>query len=217
MVEKLRYLFLENQSQNETNKMSDYMRNKFSFYGVRSPIRKLLYKDIIKEAKTQKTIDWNLLDQCYQEDKREFHYFVWDYLNELHMCLTFEDITKLKNYLLNNQWWDTIDSAYSVIGSIGLRDKRVTDLMIKWSTDKNLWIRRISICHQLKYKQKTNINLLKTTIINNLGTDEFFINKAIGWSLREYSKTNPEWVRNMILKYQSKMNSLSIREASKYL
>lgn len=66
-------------------------------------------------------------------------------------------------------------------------------------------------------KDKTNTNLLEQKIVNSFGSDEFFINKAIGWSLRNYSRTNLVWVINFIIKYRTLMNKLSIKEASKYL
>ena len=131
--------------------------------------------------------------------------------------LTYEDIFKIKKYLKSKQWWDTIDFLDKVIGKIGLRDNRVDDLMLKWSKDEDFWIRRLAIDHQLCRKEKTNIELLEQIIVNNFGSDEFFINKAIGWSLRDYSKTNPDWVRNFISKYKDKMDKLSIKEASKYI
>ena len=64
---------------------------------------------------------------------------------------------------------------------------------------------------------RSNTELLEKIIVNNFGSNEFFINKAIGWSLRDYSKTNPEWVRNFVNKYKDKMDKLSIKEASKYI
>ena len=66
-------------------------------------------------------------------------------------------------------------------------------------------------------KDKTNTNLLEQKIVNSFGSDEFFINKAIGWSLRNYSRTNLVWVINFIIKYRTLMNKLSIKEASKYI
>ena len=66
-------------------------------------------------------------------------------------------------------------------------------------------------------KDKTKTNVLEQKIVNSFGNDEFFINKAIGWSLRNYSRTNLVWVINFIIKYRTLMNKLSIKEASKYL
>ena len=89
--------------------------------------------------------------------------------------------------------------------------------MIDWSLDEDFWLRRIAIDHQLLQKEKTDIVLLEKILINNLNQTEFFITKAIGWSLRDYSKTNPHWVRDFLGKHQHKMSSLSIREVIKYL
>ena len=66
-------------------------------------------------------------------------------------------------------------------------------------------------------KEKTNTELLSEIIENNLNGTEFFINKAIGWALRDYSKTNPDWVTDFIEKNKDKMSKLSIKEASKYI
>lgn len=131
--------------------------------------------------------------------------------------LTFEDIPAIRKFIDRKQWWDRIDSLDQVIGKIGLRDERVDALMLEWSTDEDFWVRRIAIDHQLLRKDKTNTVLLEKIIVNNFGSDEFFINKAIGWSLRDYSKTDPEWVRDFIERYRNRMDKLSIREAGKYI
>lgn len=89
--------------------------------------------------------------------------------------------------------------------------------MLNWSEDDDFWVLRIAIDHQLCRKLDTNAELLEKILVNNFGSSEFFINKAIGWSLRDYSKSNPEWVRGFIERYRDKMNPLSLKEASKYL
>lgn len=89
--------------------------------------------------------------------------------------------------------------------------------MLDWSKDDDFWIRRIAIDHQLCRREKTNTELLEKIIVNNFGSNELFINKAIGWALRDYSKTNPLWVKEFLNKYQDKMDNLSIKEASKYI
>lgn len=215
--EELKRKFEESKDKENAISMAKYMRNLFSFYGIPTPKRKAVYKDFLKEEKKLEKIDWELLDQCYQDLHREFQYFVCDYLLAMNKYLTFEDIPKLKQYITKKEWWDTIDCFDSVIGEIGLRDNRVEKLMLEWSKDKDHWLRRIAIDHQLNRKEKTNKELLEQIIVNNFGSEEFFINKAIGWSLREYSKTNPTWVKEFLDKYKDKLNKLSIREASKYI
>ena len=89
--------------------------------------------------------------------------------------------------------------------------------MLEWANDENIWIRRTAIEYQLGKKEKTNIENLEKILMANFGTDEFFINKAIGWALREYSKTNPKWVIKFINDNREKMSALSIKEGSKYI
>lgn len=214
---EIKKLFEQQENKEKSIEMSKYMRNLFNFYGIQTPKRKSIYKDFLKKEKKLKQIDWKFLDKCYQDEHREFQYLVYDYLIALNEFLTYNDIPKIEKYIKNKQWWDTIDFFDQVIGKIGLRDNKVDDLMLEWSKDKDFWIRRIAIDHQLGRKEKTNTELLEKIIINNFGSDEFFINKAIGWALRDYSKTNPEWVKDFINKYKSKMDKLSIKEASKYI
>lgn len=214
---ELKTAFLSLADENQSKDMAAYMRNRFVFYGLKNPVRKTVYSDFLKQAKRDKSIDWASLDECWADPHREFHYFVCDYLLALTKNLTFEDVPRVERYIRSNQWWDTVDALDGVIGEIGLRDDRVASLMLSWSMDPDFWIRRVAINHQLSYKAKTNSELLGQIIRNNLGSDEFFINKAIGWSLREYSKTNPEWVGDFIIEFRDQLTPLSIREGSKYL
>ena len=131
--------------------------------------------------------------------------------------LTIDDIPKFKRLILEKSWWDTIDNLDMTIGALALKDSNVNKILLEWSLDENIWLRRIAIDHQLLRKDKTNTELLSKILKNNLGQTEFFINKAIGWALRDYSKTNPEWVRNFIEENRENMAKLSIKEASKYL
>lgn len=89
--------------------------------------------------------------------------------------------------------------------------------MLEWAENDNIWLRRVAIDFQLKYKKKTDTELLEKIIVCNLNSNEFFINKAIGWSLREYSKINAEWVQSFIERNSDGLSSLSRKEASKYL
>lgn len=213
----IKELFESKYDEENAVQMSKYMKDKFIFYGIPSPERKALYKDFLKEEKGSKMIDWSFLDRCYEDEHREFQYLVSDYLISMKKYVNYEDIDRIRRYITTKSWWDTIDFLCKVIGDIGMRDERVADLMLEWSEDSNFWIRRAAILHQLVYKKKTNTELLSSIIFNCLGSNEFFVNKAIGWALREYSKTDPEWVKDFISRYKDKMSSLSIKEASKYL
>lgn len=195
-------------------KMSKYMRNLFPFMGIPTPQRNAVIKKYFKNIKQ---IDWNFINNCWDNDYRELQYVALEYLSRAKMYLGVDDIPKLKALAVKKSWWDTIDGLDRIVGDIALRYPEVNDIIIQWSVDDNMWLRRIAIDHQLLRKDKTDTELLEKIIVNNFGSREFFINKAIGWSLRDYSKTNPEWVRAFIEKYRDRLSSLSIREGSKYI
>lgn len=193
------------------------MRNQFEFYGYHSLKRKQIYQQDLRTEKQLKVIDWNLLQQAWNDPYREMQYFVCDYLIAMERFLSFEDLPKLRAFIKQKSWWDTIDSLIKPIGYLGLKDKRIDKKMLEWSQDNNIWIRRTAIEHQLLRKEKMKTELLAQTIKNNFGSKEFFINKAIGWALRDYSKTNPKWVAQFLEKYRDQMATVSLKEASKYL
>lgn len=196
--------------------MSAYMKNKFAFLGISASPRKEIENKIFKSV-SKGDLDFKFTDKCYKNKYREFQYASIDYLNFKKEYLNISHIEILKNYILTKSWWDTIDHLDKIVGDIALRDKKVNKILLNWSLDENIWLRRIAIDHQILRKEKTNAELLEQIIINNLNQKEFFINKAIGWSLRDYSKTNPKWVRDFIKRHKNSMNNLSIREASKYI
>lgn len=197
--------------------MEKYMRNQFTFLGIQSLKRRELTKPLLNEIKKHSSVDWRFVDYLWNQPYREFQYTACDYLVLMKNKLTPDDIPYLKKLALNKSWWDTVDILDKVIGTIGLTYPVVNELMLDWSTNNNIWLRRIAINHQRHRKDLTDRVLLEQIITNNFGTDEFFVNKAIGWILRDYSKTDPAWVRQFIIKYEKEMHPLSIREGSKYL
>ena len=215
--ETLKKLFETHSNPERAISMSKYMKDQFSFYGIAAADRKNLYKDFLKTEKKQDSIDWKFIDQCYADDHREFQYLAYEYLLVMKKQLSFEDISLVKDLVMKKSWWDTVDFLAQVVGNIVLKDSLVDEEMLAWSREENIWVQRIAILYQLRFKEKTNTMQLEQILLNCLGTNEFFINKAIGWALREYSKTNPDWVRDFLEKYQAQMANLSIREASKYL
>ena len=197
--------------------MADYMRGRFEFYGLKTPERRAVYKDLIKSEKKRGTINWAFLDDCWSDPHRELQYLAQDYLAAMKGSLKYDDIEHIRRYIQTKPWWDTIDFLCRIIGSIGEKDDRVDSLMLEWAVDDDLWVRRSAIEHQIGRKETTYAGLMETIIKKNLGSKEFFINKAIGWALRDYSKTDPDRVRRFIEAHRDKLAPLSIREGSKYI
>ena len=197
--------------------MERYMQDKFRFLGVRGATRTEIYKKYFPEARKSKAIDWDFIENCWNKEEREFQYVVVYYLKAMQKFLKREDISRLKYLIVTKSWWDTVDLLAKVVGSLVIRIESYDQIMLEWSKDSNIWLRRVAILYQLSLKDKVDEQILDNILVNNLGDNEFFINKAIGWALRDYSKFNPEWVREFIKKNRDNMANLSIREASKYI
>ena len=207
----------ENRNELLAESMSKYMQDKFRFLGVRGATRTEIYKKYFPDARKTKTIDRDFVENCWNKEEREFQYVFIYYLKAMQKFLKREDISRLKYLIVTKSWWDTIDLLAKVVGSLIVRIEGYDQIMLEWSKDSNIWLRRVAILYQLSLKDKVDKQVLNKILVNNLGDSEFFINKAIGWALRDYSKYNPEWVREFIKKNKENMANLSIRGASKYI
>ena len=209
--------FEENRNELLAESMSKYMQDKFRFLGVRGTTRTEIYKKYFPDTRKTKIIDWDFVESCWNKEEREFQYVVVYYLKAMQKFLKREDISRLKYLIVTKSWWDTVDLLAKVVGSLVICIEGYDQIMLEWSKDNNMWLKRVAILYQLSLKEKVDEIILDKILVNNLGDIEFFINKAIGWALRDYSKYNPEWVKEFIRKNKDNMANLSIREASKYI
>ena len=101
---EIKEIFESREDKENAIAMSKYMRNMFDFYGLPTPKRKEVYNDFIKTEKKSKTIDWNFLNECYEDSHREFQYLVYDYLLAMKQYVSYDDIPKIKEYIVNKSW-----------------------------------------------------------------------------------------------------------------
>ena len=198
--------------------MAKYLRNQFSFLGIKSPQRKALFRQFIADnglpqPQDLESIVWAL----WQLPKREYQYCAQDLLHRMRKHVTPDHIPLLERLITTKSWWDTIDGLAShAVGGLFTRypQARATTVA-RWRGSDDFWLRRTTLLFQLRYKDKTDEALLFSLIEENLDSDEFVIQKAIGWILREYSKTAP----NTVQKYVADTNlaPLSKREALKWM
>jgi 3-methyladenine DNA glycosylase AlkD len=209
-------LFYENKNDESAVPMAKYMKNKFPFLGIKTPERKDLSKDFLKERKKDKEVDWELIFLLFELPEREFQYLAISYMDTVKNLFTIKDMDNIEKVIKTKSWWDSVDSINHIVGYICLKHNKVREKYVnKWVYSDNIWLKRVSILFQLKYKEKTDTEFLAKAILNNSETNEFFVDKAIGWALREYSKTNKKWVREFIDNHR--LSNLSIREGSKYI
>lgn len=206
----------KNKNEEQAIPMAKYMKNLFPFLGLKKPERKALTKEFLKEKKKEAEIDWDFIFKCYELPEREFQYVAISYMNSNMNKFTPDDMGKIEKLLITKSWWDSVDSINKLVGNLAMKYPEVKEeIILKWMSSDNIWLKRISIIFQLSYKEKTDTAFLNKAILHNCNTSEFFINKAIGWALREYSKTNKEWVKEFIENHS--LSKLSVREGSKYI
>lgn len=197
---------------------SRYMKNMFPFFGLKTPERSAVVKGYIKEHGVppfEKLEE--VLKACYKQPEREFHYTAI-HLASLYMKKHAKEMIPLMEYLItNNSWWDTVDGTSSacVRPLFKLHSELLDKLSWKWVKSNNMWLQRSALIAQLGYKNDTDEKVLYRNIKALYGGKEFFINKAIGWALREYSKTHRQQVIDFMA--ANKLHPLSVREGSKYL
>lgn len=216
MYKQLINSYYDHRNQEQSKKMSAYMKDNFPFLGIPKPQRTELGKGFIKQVKKEKKVDWDLVFMLWDLPEREFQYLALDYILALKNSLEKPDIDRIKLLIIKKSWWDSVDSLAEITGVLCAKHPGlVQSHILRWAESDHIWLVRIAILFQLKYKEKTDTHILAEIINKNSKNKEFFIAKAIGWALREYSKTNQEWVRSFLQSHT--LQPLSVREASKYL
>ncbi|WP_077622635.1 DNA alkylation repair protein [Sediminibacillus massiliensis] len=196
----------------------NYMRNQFPFLGIRTPERRRLTKQFLREfGVPEKENLKDVILILWERSEREYQKAALDILNKVKTSLTPEDMPWLSSLLVTKSWWDTVDVlSPHIMGYLFRTYPELIPLYAdKWIMDANFWLQRSAILFQLYYKDKTDEERLLHYIRLRADSEEFFVQKAIGWVLREYAKTNPSNVKEFVS--STSLKPLSKREALKHL
>lgn len=196
--------------------MHTYMREQFPFLGIKTPERRALTKTVLQ---AYDKLDGDTLRASAEElwalPEREYQYAALDMLFKYAKTLTCADMPRLEHFILTKSWWDTVDALAKLVGEVFSRDQACRDIWLpKWRRSESLWLRRSAILFQLAYKGDTDAELLFALVKENAASREFFIQKASGWALREYAKTDRERVQAFVA--ASDLPALTRREACKH-
>ena len=199
--------------------MAAYMRTTQPFHGVAKPLVQTLLKEALKlfPSRDQRGYRENVL-ALWRLPNREEKYLAIGYARQ-RKFITLSALPLYEQMIREGQWWDLVDetASYLVGGVLGSAQKQVEPILDVWVKDPDIWIRRTAVLSQLRLKQATNQKQLFRYCLLLAGEREFFIRKAIGWALREYSKTEPDAVMAFLKKNRSVLSPLSVREGGKHL
>lgn len=200
--------------------MKAYMRNQFEFLGISTPTRQALTREFFLEHGGPDASQLaQVVRPLWDLPEREYQYSALTLLGFASHRLSVEHMPLLEDLITRKSWWDTVDSlAVNLVGPVVLRQAgQASDYADKWLRSENMWLQRTAILFQLKWKQQTDEPLLFSCIERSLQSPEFFIRKAIGWALREYSKTAPARVETFVSTHAASLSPLSAREALRWI
>lgn len=197
--------------------MAAYMKTDQPFYGVQSKPCEQIFRVAKKKHPIETVADYQavifeLWDGVHREDmyqalrvaemKPFYHIDSWPIYERL---------------VRSSTWWDTLDwIAGGIVSDLYKKQPEfVEPYLIAWRSDDGMWVRRASLLAHLRQKANTNTDLLAETILLLAHEQEFFIRKAIGWALRDYSYADPVWVEGFIDQHDAVLSNLSKREGMK--
>lgn len=124
-----------------------------------------------------------------------------------------------RHLVVTGAWWDLVDEVATHLVADTLRAHRpeLTAVLRDWASDDDQWVRRTAVICQVGAKGETDPDLLRHAIEQNVDDRSFWLRKAIGWALRDYARTDPDWVRAEVERYGGRLSGLSRREALKHL
>ena len=222
MYDKIIRTYQEHANPELAKGMKAYMRDQFDFFGIKSPVRRELSRPFFKEIKQLSRHEvFALTKKLWKQPERELHYTAQELFDKMAKKIITEksDIKFLEYLVLHNSWWDTVDFVAPRLMKIYFekfpeeRNKKIDE----WITSDNIWLKRSALLIHLKMKDKVDLPYMFETILRLNHTKEFFINKAIGWILREHSKKRKAEIQEFVDKHGGELSNLSIREGTKYL
>ncbi len=217
-VRHLKSLFSAHANPQEAAGMKRYMRDQFEYLGLKGPVMGALLRQHIDSHGLPSIEDLDpVVRDLWALPQREYQYAATGLLARREQELPSGFIRTLEYLLVHKSWWDTVDTIAT--GTLGLHFRRFPKVrdryLAKWRGSSNFWLRRACILFQLNYKKDTDFGLMKDIIRENLGSKEFFINKAIGWALRQHTRVDAPAVRRFVA--ETPLSPLSAREALKWL
>ncbi len=205
--------FKNNASPENAIPMKKYMREQFDYFGIKSQQREEIYKAFLKEYGLPELGNLHeYVRYLWEKQQRDFQYTAMSIVDRLVIQADENLIDLLEYMIINKSWWDTVDYiAARPVGNYFIKfPKQIKPITEKWMSSGNMWLQRSALLFQLKYKKNTDEKLLYDYITRLAEHKDFFIRKAIGWTLREYSKINPKSVEKFIKSHT--LSPLSVKE-----
>jgi 3-methyladenine DNA glycosylase AlkD len=206
MKQTIRQLLEPNRNAEIARWQTSYMRDQFPFLGIQAPLLRSILQTLTPSPSWRADVK-----MLMEEPEREFHYAAIHLAIKMRKETEEQDIALYEEMVLKNSWWDTVDTiAPQLIGAHFHRFPHLLPLTEKWLLSDQLWLKRSALIYPLYQRKKIDAERLFRYCKELSQEKDFFIRKAIGWMLREYSKINPAAVLQFI--EETPLSPLSKRE-----
>lgn len=205
----------------KTAAMQAYMKSTMPYWGVQTAAQRAITRRLFEANRLETAAEWRetCLEIWRAAEYREERYAAIDLtgFKYYRQWQTLDTLPMYEEMIVTGAWWDYVDQIASRRLGPLLRQNpsRMRNKMLQWSRSRNLWKRRSAILCQLSFKTETDLDLLYAAIEPSLASQEFFLQKAIGWALRQYAWTDPREVRRYVRANAGRLSALSKREALK--
>ncbi len=203
--------------------MQAYMKSELPYHGVAAPACRVIFREALATHPLPDRATWLATVHELWDDAthREERYGALALVRHRRYA-AYRDHDALPLYrhlVVTGAWWDLVDDvATHLVGPLLLAQPTdVRPALVGWATDPDRWLRRTSVICQLGATEATDLGLLALAVEANLDDRDFFLRKAIGWALRQYSRTDPAWVRAFVAAHHDRISGLSRREALKHV
>jgi 3-methyladenine DNA glycosylase AlkD len=227
LVDELRRRIAEAGDPSRAPQMQAYMKSLLPFRGVPSAPLRAITREVVAAHPLPDRDAWvGAVRRLWDEAEYREEWYAALAVAGHRSYRGYQDLETLDLYrhlVVTGAWWDVVDHLASrLVGDILAADRaRVTPSMRAWAADDDLWLRRTAVLCQLNHKDRTDTDLLRHALTENLEDSphgrEFFIRKAVGWALRQHARTDPGWVRAFVAEHEHNLSGLSRREALKHL
>jgi 3-methyladenine DNA glycosylase AlkD len=218
VLDRLDRAFAEVRDPEAAVAMRAYMRDQFDFVGIQNAARTAIARDAVAGLAPPGPDDLlAFAHACWARPERDYQYVAAKLLRRHVRRLPASAIDDLRTLIVTRPWWDTVDElARNVVGPLVLAHPELVATMDDWIDDPDLWLARTAILHQGASKTETDADRLFRYCLRRAADTEFFIRKAIGWALRDYSKVDEVAVRRFVADHDTELSGLSKREALRY-
>lgn len=197
-----------------------YMRSTLPFHGLAVPAVRVIVRGVVREHPTPGYDEWHaaIRDLWDTAEVREDRYAALGVARSVPAhARAAESLDLYRHLVVTGAWWDLVDeTAAHLVGAVLRAHPGTADTLRRWATEDDRWLRRTAILAQLRSRAATDRRLLTDVIDPNVSHPDFFVRKAIGWALRQYSRVDDDaaaWVRETVEGYGSRLSPLSRREA----